>query len=241
MYNLDFSGAHRTFQAWQVSHPQDPLGFVSDAAAYFFSELNRMHILELDLFTEDERYKAQGKLVADAAAKAGFDADMEKSEQLARRILVRTPGDREAAFAEVMVNGLRGDYLALVDKRNLAGLSYIKSARAMAEKLLAIDPKCYDAYLAVGAENYILSLNPAPVRWLLRITGAQTSKQEGIARLQLTAEKGQYLGPYARLLLAVAAMRDKDRATARRLLQGLAHDFPKNQLYAKELSRIPAE
>jgi hypothetical protein len=239
MYNLDFAEAHQTFNSWQVSHPQDPLGFVSDAAAYLFSEFNRLHILELDLFTDDSKYEAQSKLTPDPAAKARFEADLQKSDQLAHQILARSPGDREATFAEVLVNGLRGDYLALIEKKNLAGLSYMKNSRALAEKLLASDPNCYDAYLAIGAENYILSLNPAPIRWFLRLTGAQTDKQEGIARLRLTAEKGQYLGPYARLLLAVAALRDKDRSTARQLLQGLAHEFPKNELYAKELNRIP--
>ena len=43
----------------------------------------------------------------------------------------------------------------------------------------------------------MLSLKPAPVRWLLRLGGAQTDKMEGIQKLQLTAEKGRYLRPYA--------------------------------------------
>jgi hypothetical protein len=141
-------------------------------------------------------------------------------------------------FAKVMVGGLRSDYLALVEKRNLAALSTIKSSRALAEKLLAQDPSYYDAYLAIGVENYLLSVNPAPVRWLLRLSGAQTDKEQGLAKLRLTAEKGHYLGPYARLLLAVAALRDHDRNRARQLLNGLAQEFPHNPLYRKELARI---
>jgi hypothetical protein len=42
------------------------------------------------------------------------------------------------------------------------------------------------------------------------MTGAQTDKSEGLQRLRLTADKGRYLAPFARLLLAVAALRDKD-------------------------------
>jgi hypothetical protein len=41
------------------------------------------------------------------------------------------------------------------------------------------------------------------------------------------------------LLLAVAAMRDKDSNTAKSLLQGLSAEFPQNSLYKKELARIP--
>jgi hypothetical protein len=114
----------------------------------------------------------------------------------------------------------------------------MKTSRSLAERLLAADPSCYDAYLAVGVENYLLSLNAAPVRWILRLGGAQTDREEGLQKLRLTASKGHYLAPYARLLLAVAALRDKDRDTARELLAGLSREFPGNDLYRKELARI---
>ena len=103
---------------------------------------------------------------------------------------------------------------------------------------MAVDPACYDAYLAVGVENYILGLNPAPVRWLLRLYGAETDKELGLRKLQLTAERGHYLLPFARLLLAVAALRDKHPDQARELLQNLAQEFPNNQLYRRELARL---
>ena len=48
------------------------------------------------------------------------------------------------------------------------------------------------------------------MRWFPQLTGAQTNKAEGLERLHLTADKGRYLAPFARLLLAVAALRDKD-------------------------------
>lgn len=238
MYNLDFPAAHRTFLSWQHDHPQDPMGFVSDGAAQLFSEFDRLHILESDLFTDDAKFKSRSSLNPDPAIKKVFDHDLEQAERLAAQVLSRIPNDEGAILAEVLLNGLRGDYVALIEDRDFASLSYMKKSRILAEKLLAEDPSCYDAYLAVGAENYILSLNSAPVRWLLHLTGAQTDKQEGIARLKLAAEKGTYLAPYARLLLAVAALRDKDTKTAHNLLQGLAQEFPKNQLYVKELARL---
>lgn len=238
MYNLDFITAHKTFSAWQQAHPDDPMGFVSDAAAYLFSEFNRLHILEFDLFTEDNKFKSRVRLTPDSAAKLAFDHDLDRANQVAQIALAKSPHDHSAMLAQILASGLRGDYVALIENHNLASLSYMKNSRSIAEKLLAEDPECYDAYLAVGAENYLLSLNSAPLRWFLRLTGAQTDKQQGIAKLKLTAEKGKYLGPYARLLLAVAALRDKDMATARTLLQQLALEFPRNDLYAKELARI---
>ena len=238
MYNLDFGGAHSTFGTYQQAHPEDPMGHVSNAAAYLFSEFDRLHILESDLFTDDHKFDARGKLTPDPAVKIEFEKELAKSSDLANKILAQNPQDKNALFAQVLANGLRGDYAAMIEKRNLASLSYMKTSRMLAQQLLVIDPTCYDAYLAIGVENYLLGSSPAPVRWVLRITGAQTDKEEGVQRLRLTADKGHYLAPFARLLLAVAALRDKDPQTARTLLASLVVEFPGNLLYAKELARI---
>lgn len=238
MYNLDFPGAHETFAQWEKANPEDPLGPVSNAAAYLFSEFNRLKVLESDLFIDDQKFEKRARLAPDASLRTAFEAELTKGRQVANRVLATKPQDSRALLALVMANGLQGDYVALIDKKNLAALSYMKNSRSIAEKLLAADPTCYDAYLAVGVENYLLSLNAAPIRWILRLGGAQTDREQGLQKLRLTAEKGRYLAPYARLLLAVAALRDKDRNTARQLLAGLSREFPQNELYRKELARL---
>jgi hypothetical protein len=238
MYNLQFAEAHATFQAYAKDHPQDPLSSTSDGAAYLFDEFNRLGVLQTELFTDDEKFKGREKPLPDPKVRENFDGAIAQSQRLADAILQHSPNDRNALFATVLNLGLESDYLAMVEKRDLAALAYTKRAGLGAEKLLAIDPACYDAYLAVGVENYMLGLNPAPVRWLLRLYGAETDKDSGIQKLQLTAAKGHYLLPFARLLLAVAALRDKDRNQARLLLQNLAEEFPNNQLYRRELQRL---
>ena len=238
MYNLRFEDAHKVLQEWEQAHPDDPLGPVSNAAAFLFSEFDRLHILESEMFTDDNAFEARAKLAPDSNVKGAFDAELNKAQQLAEKVLARDPRNADAQFAEAMVQGLRGDYAALVEKRDLAGLTYLKSGRIIAEKLLAADPAYYDAYLAVGVENYLLSLKAAPLRWLLRVTGAQTDREAGLNNLRITAQKGHFLQPYARLLLAVAALRDKDRGQARALLEGLAKEFPSNHLYTVELAKL---
>jgi hypothetical protein len=238
MYNLDFEGAHQTFQSWEHTYPEDPLGPASNAAAYLFAEFARLHILESELFTDDDKFARRDRLTPDPVIQTAFESELKKAEQMADQNLSHAPGDHRALFAKVLAGGLRGDYTALIEKRNLAALSSMKLSRSMAERLLAEDPSYYDAYLAVGVENYLLGTNPAPVRWLLHLTGAQTDKGDGLTKLQLTAEKGRYLAPFARLLLAVAALRDHDRNKARNLLTGLAQEFPQNPLYRRELDRI---
>lgn len=238
MYNLDFAGAHATFRQYQQANAGDPMGYVSDAAAYLFSEFERLHVLESDLFVDDSHFDNRSRLTPDPALKGEFDSNLAKGEALADAALAKNSRDTDALFAKVMANGLRCDYAALIEKRNIASLGYMKTSRALAQQLLSIDPTRYDAYLSLGAENYLLGVNAAPVRWMLSLTGSRTDKQQGIEQLRIVAEKGHYLAPFARLLLAVAALRDKDPHAAKVLLAGLATEFPGNKLYSKELSRI---
>jgi tetratricopeptide (TPR) repeat protein len=238
MYNLQFGPAHQSFQEWSQQHPDDPMGPVSDAAAYLFSEFDRLHVLQTEFFMHDDGIGGRQKLTPDPAVKRDFDQALSQTQQLADRTLGREPQNQNALFADLLRLGLHADYLALVEKRYLASLGDVKTGRALAEKLIALDPGFCDAYLAIGVENYLLSLKPAPIRWLLRVGGAETDKDRGIENLALTAEKGHYLLPYARILLVVAALRDKNVAHARELLEGLAKEFPRNPLYINELSRL---
>jgi hypothetical protein len=234
MYDLRFDEAHATFQHFEQLHPNDPMGPVSDAAAYLFSEFDRLHILQSEFFTHDQHWVSDHKLEPDQSVKQKFDAALESSRQLASR----TPNDENSEFATILRIGLRSDYLALIEKRYMASLQEMKSARAMAQNLIAKNPTFYDAWLAIGVENYTLSTKPAPVRWFLRMSGAQTDRSLGIEKLKLTAEKGHYLAPFARLMLAVAALRDNNKDQARELLAGLCHDYPHNPLYREELQRL---
>ncbi|MCC7496497.1 MAG: hypothetical protein IT160_02890 [Bryobacterales bacterium] len=238
MYNLQFGEAHRTFAKWQQMHPEDPMGPVSDAAAYLYSEFDRLKILQSEFFASNDGFFGMGKRLPDPGIKWHFEQALAKAGQLAKAILDRSPKDPNARFAEVLRTGLYSDYLAMVEKRYMAALTQVKESRAAAESLLAEHPDYYDAYLAVGVENYILSLKPAPVRWFLRLSGAQTDRALGVEKLRLTAEHGRYLMPYARLLLAVAALRDNNKGKARQTLAWLAAEFPRNHLYREELAKL---
>lgn len=234
MYNLQFAEAHQTFHEWQRLHPDDPMGPASDAAAYLFSEFDRLHILQSEFFVHDQHFTTQHNLTPDLSLKQSFEAALEAS----RGLSIRAPDDKNTMFASILCIGLHSDYLALIEERYIASFEEMKTGRLLAEKLLAVDPQFYDAWVAVGVENYMLSTKAAPVRWILRMRGAQTDRALGLEKLRLTAEKGRYLAPFARLLLAVAALRDHDTKGARNLLAGLVTEFPGNSLYAQELSGL---
>jgi hypothetical protein len=172
MYDLRFAEAHSAFQEWGRQHPQDPMAPVSDAAAYLFSEFDRLHILQSEFFTHDQHFYTDRKLAPDPALKGKFEAALNSAEALA----ARSPSSPNSAFAAILAKGLRSDYLALIEKKYTAAFREMKAGREAAEALLAVQPQIYDAWIAVGVENYMLSVKPAPLRWVLRIAGAHTDR-----------------------------------------------------------------
>src|SRR5882724_11169004 len=123
MYNLDFAEAHRTFGDWKVKHPEDPLGYVSDAAAYLFGEFDRMRVLQSEFFVHDESFTKPKALMPDPAAKQAFLKELETGERLAKDALTKSSDhDLNAMFAWVLTFGLRADYDGLIEKKYLSSV-----------------------------------------------------------------------------------------------------------------------
>jgi hypothetical protein len=238
MYSFDFHAAEQEFSRWRREHPDNPLAPASEAANLLFAELERLGILEVQFLTDNSSFTSRVKPSARLDLQARFNAALEQAEAMARRHLARDADDRDALFALTLVYGLRADYAALIEKRNVASLAYTHQASEWASKLLAIAPDYYDAYLASGASEYIVGSLVAPVRWMMRAAGYSGNKNKGIQELKLTAEHGRFLAPFARILLAIAYLREHDVTQARALLLGLREDFPSNPLFAREIGRI---
>jgi len=238
LYDLDFPGAQKEFVAWEKENPQNPVGPASEAAGILFSEFNRLGVLEAQFYEDDSLFGARKKYETNPEQRARFEQRLSQAEDLARAKLARDARDRDALLAMTLATGLRSDFAALIEKRNLASLHYTKEATAWAGQLLAADPTCYDAHLASGISRYIIGSMAAPVRWILRIGGISGDKAEGIAELQTTAAKGRLLAPFARILLAIAYVREKNVSDARLLLASLQSEFPDNPLFGRELARL---
>jgi len=136
-----------------------------------------------------------------------------------------------------MASGMESDANAILEKKQLDALKRMKEANEYAKELLAQRPDADDAYVALGAANYIIgSLNPG-YRALLWFGGINGDKKLGMEQLTKTAEGGRYLKPFAKILLALSARREKQDALAQKLLLELTQEFPANPLFAAEYAK----
>jgi len=238
MYDLKFAQAEQEFGAFEQRYRDNPMGPASEAAGLLFGEFERLGVLESEFYASDSAFSARNKLAADVIVRGRFEVALMQAEALARARLQGNAGDHDALFALTLASGLRADYLALIDKRNLASLHSTKQASVFGNQLLRLHPDCYDAHLASGVSRYLTGSLPPPLRWIARLGGANPDKAGGLAELRLTADRGNLLAPFARILLAIAYVRDKDKASAIRELSRLRTQFPANPLFSREIARL---
>lgn len=238
LYDFDFKGAHEILDRQHQLDPPAPLVLAIKAAAYLFSELDRLKILELDFFTDDDKVVDRRKLIPDPVIRQKFFDTVAESDRLANARLATKPDDPDALLALCMTTGLVTDYAALVEKKRFGSFALAKKSHIWAKKLLELNPPVVDAYMTFGTAEYIVGSLPFFLRWFVHMDSVEGSKTKGIEELTLVAQKGKYCGPFARMLLSVIALREKRPEEAERLLAGLARDYPDNLLVRKELARV---
>jgi hypothetical protein len=81
---------------------------------------------------------------------------------------------------------------------------------------------------------------PGIKKFFLGFAGIHGDKRVGLQQLAIAAARGHYLRPFAKILLALAALREKKPELARIQLKELVAEFPENTLFASELAKLDA-
>ena len=215
LYELKPEEARARFAAWQASHPEDPLASASEAASYLFEECFRQGVLTSEFFLDNKRFLGKIAIKPDQELRDAFFAAELRAQDLARLQLETDPEDVNALFAMTLSLGMEADYASLIEKHQLESIQKIREADKFAKKLLAVNPDAADAYLTLGVANYIIGSLPALKRFFLHFKGISGDKRGGIQQLEIAAARGRYLRPFAKILLAMAALREKKIDLAR--------------------------
>lgn len=234
MYNCDFVGAHRILDGFIAAHPAHPLGMGFRASALLFSEMDRMKILEGEFLTSDDRIRSNKRIDPDPGLKQRFYKTVDAAQILAEVLRTSSPNDPSAWFALSMVEGMRSDYLAFIEKQRMKSLSHAKQSQVYAVELMKRDPTFVDAKLTAGISEYLIGSLPFFAKWFVKFPETEGSKEKAIQNLEQVARSGYYMGPFARILLSIIHLREKRPQSARRMLETLARDFPGNALLKKE-------
>jgi tetratricopeptide (TPR) repeat protein len=237
LYEQKFPEARSLFEKWSEEHPDEPFGQVSLAASYLFEEFFLQRVLTSDYFLDDKRFLGGITGKPDPDRIKGFEDSVTRARALAFRRLKSHPRDPEGLYALTLCAGMQSDADSMLLKKHYDALKRIKEANVNAEMLLKDHPDAYDAYVAPGIAYYVIGSLPSSARFLLWFGGIHGDKQHGMSLVEKTASDGHYLKPFAKILLALSARRERQNDVAQKNLKELTEEFPGNAVYDAEYAK----
>lgn len=237
LYEQKFPEARKIFEDWAANNPAEPLGQVSIAASYLFEEFYRQQVLTSDYFLNDKRFLGGITGTPDASRIKAFEDATTKARELANRRLQQNKRDAEGLFALTLSAGMQSDADSMLLKKHYDALKHLKEANANAATLLADHPDAYDVYVAPGVAYYVIGSLSGSARFILWFGGIHGDKDLGMQQVEKTADNGNYLKPFAKILLALSARREKKNALAIKNLKELTEQFPGNTTYESEYAK----
>jgi len=203
-------------------------------------------VLSSDFFLNEKRFLHGIEGKPDAARMKSFQDALDRARKLAKERLAKDANDPEALFALTLAAGMESNADMMLMKHHIEALKRLKEGNEHAKALLAEEPDANDAYVALGTANYVIGSLSGGTRFFLKFGGIHGDKKLGMEQIGKTIEGGRYLQPFAKILLALAARREKQDPLAQKLLRELSEEFPESPLYAAEYAKamgrpIPAE
>jgi hypothetical protein len=238
LYRQRFAEAREAFANWEARNPEQPFGQVAIAAGYLFEELSHQGVLTSDFFLNEKKFLHGIEGSPDPERMSHFRDAIAHACELARERQKTNPKDGEALLALTLAAGMESDTESILLKKHLAGLKSMRKANGYAKELLAQYPDAADAYIATGIANYVIGSQSEGTRFTLWFGGIHGDKKLGMEQVATrTVENGRYLRPFAKIILALAARREKQNALTQRLFHELSEQYPDNQQFASEYAK----
>jgi hypothetical protein len=106
---------------------------------------------------------------------------------------------------------------------------------------LDADPTAYDAYLTKGFTEYLVANLPFYLRWMMSMDEVTGTREQGLSDMRIAAQSGQYLKPFAELLLAMFYLRENKEDKTEELLAQLTEQYPANKIFRNEYEKLRAK
>ena len=234
LYESRFDASRQTLNVYSSIHPGDPLAYALKGATYLFAELDKSGALKRSFLTDDRKVAKGSTARPDPRTAEALDEAIREARKAARSVLVKQPNDSNALLALTIASGVERDHLALAEHKLRESYPFLRESQIYAIRLLKVDSTAYDAYLTKGFTEYVVAGLPFYVRWIMKVDGVSGTKDQGLNDLQIAARSGQYMKPFAQLLLAMCYLREKQEDKTEKLLAQLSAEYPGNPNFRAE-------
>jgi tetratricopeptide (TPR) repeat protein len=204
---LQYEKAITVFDQLIREDPENPRGYFLKSAAYFW------------MFSAD----MQNQKIGDIFKQISY-----QSVEVAEKRLEENEQDIDALFYLGGAYGSLGRYYGMTYSY-LKSYWYGKKGVKYLQRVVELDSTYYDAYLGLGIYHYLAAVLPKFVKVLSFILGLEGNRDQGIAELQLVAERGVYARIEALFFLgAIYTYRERDYQQAINIWNQLLQRYPDN-------------
>ena len=240
LYNLDFDPALQIFAEVAEAEPDSAAVSAFWSCALLYEMLAEQGTLQSQLFVTND-FLDKSPPAVDPALEAQYVSVREDAERRAERRLAANPDDVDALFALGLVYGNAANYMAGVKARYFRGLRLGERAHDIHSRLREMRPDIHDTGVVLGVREYVIGTLPRAHRFMVLFVGARGDRELGLEYMRDAVAHGEFLGPYAQVLLAMASIREGDLAAATSLAEDLADRYPRNPLVRLELLKLYRE
>lgn len=238
LYNLEFEPARKLFREVAQAEPQSATVCAFWASALLYEILAHQGSLQSQLFVTTNEFLRHPRAEVDPALDKEFHRVGTLAEERALRRLARDPEDADGLFGLGLLYGSRANYLAGAKTEYLDGVRMGEKAYDIEKRLRELRPEIHDAGVVLGVREYVIGSLPRTARFLLFFLGARGSQEKGLEYLREAAERGEFLRTYAKVLLAVANIRQGNLEQAVAQLEELQATYPRNPVFLIELAKL---
>jgi tetratricopeptide (TPR) repeat protein len=212
LYNVEFDGAARSFDAVIKAAPNDPRGYFYRANVHLFSYLfsRRQDQLQSYLSMSD------------------------RAISIAERRIASNGADAEAKLFLGMTYGYKAIANARAENIMAAAVS-ARTCYATLNEVVQGNKKMYDAYLGLGIFHFIFGSVPEAGQFIAGIGGFKGDAALGLREIETAANRGDYFKQDAQLIHALLNIYYREQVNqGLASLSAISKRFPKNvaMLYA---------
>lgn len=238
IYNLDYDGAIRRFDAILKEHPDNPMAYGYDQMATVFRELYHQDLLDTTYYAHDNFLTSKRNVPVPDATRQRIEWLTNTGIQVADDRIKADPNDKDAYFARGYMHGIHAVFITLVDHSYVAAAHQGYDARNDSEQVLKLDPQYADAKMAIGIQQFAVASLPRLLRIMVGIVGVGGSKERGLALLRDSAEHGVITAVESRTVLSLFLRHDGRYSEALAVQHGLAAEFPHDYLFRLEEANL---
>ena len=234
VFNYDYEEADRVFRRLDEQFPDYAAGPYGRANTLYMRFAQPIGAMRGSSHRGDRFWEQSAKPDVSPEELELFEQSYAESVTRCERVLARDPDDTLALYYLGVTESLKAAWDMTILRSYWGGTGAMRRAVKHHRRVQEIDPEYDDAYQVLGVYEYGIATLPRALRFLARLFGMRGEKERGLEWVARTANEGERSRWGALWSVALFMQREDRMGEARKAVEALREQFPRNPDYVLE-------